>query len=340
MTQQTLPKLLDGGRHLTLRPMLRPKYWEHYENARKNHWVVNELDFSSDRADLAAKKFTPGQLHMIKRLVAFFATGDEVVNDNVCLNLYRHINSPEAKAYITLQAEEETNHVNAYLRLLDIYLTSDEERKEAFEAIENIPSIKAKGDFCYRHLDTGMKLAKLETHEHREAFLLSLLTFALAVEGLFFVSAFAYIYYLKARGLAAGFADLNDWVARDESLHMTVGIELAKDIIREYPELWGQETQAKVRAMMREAVDLEVAFAADVLSGDGAGLNLKDMTAYIQFTADERLMALGLAPEYQVDNPFLWMVGQGLQLNTNFFEARTTEYQKGVAGDVSFEEDF
>lgn len=333
------PKLLDGGRHLTLRPMQRPKYWERYETALNNHWTVQELDFSGDRADLAAKRFTPGQLHMIKRIVAFFATGDEVVNDNVCLNLYRHINSPEAKAYITLQAAEETNHVNAYLRLLDVYLTSDDERREAFEAVENIPSVKAKADFCFRRLDTGMKLLKLETDEDRKAFLVSLLTFALAVEGLFFIAAFAYIYWLRFRGLAAGFADLNDWVARDESMHMAVGIELAKDIIREYPELWGPETQQEVREMIREAVELEKGFSRDALSG-GDGPNQAEMEAYIEFTADERLMAIGLAPEYRVNNPFIWMIGQGLQLNTNFFEARTTEYQKGIEGEVTFGEDF
>lgn len=336
----TYPKLLDGGRHLTLRPMQRPKYWDFYQKARKNHWSVEELDFSKDRQQLAAGAFTPAQLHMIKRLVAFFATGDEVVNDNVCLNLYRHVNSPEYRAYVTRQAEEETVHVDAYLRLLDIYLETDRERQEAFEAIDNVPSIKAKAEFCFRRMDSGTKLLKLETDDDRKAFLLSVLSFGLAVEGMFFIAAFAYIYFLRSKGLAQGFADLNDWVARDESMHMTVALELARDIITEYPHLWTEATQNEVRVMMREARDLEVAFAADLLSEQVSGLTLKDMTQYIEFTADQRLVAIGLKPEYKVGNPFPWMINQGLQLNTNFFEARTTNYQQDLAGKFSLDEEF
>ena len=35
--------------------------------------------------------------HLIERLVAFFATGDSIVANNLVLNLYKHINAPLAK---------------------------------------------------------------------------------------------------------------------------------------------------------------------------------------------------------------------------------------------------
>ena len=38
---------------------------------------------------------------MIGRLVAFFATGDSIVANNLVLTLYKHINSPEARLYLS-----------------------------------------------------------------------------------------------------------------------------------------------------------------------------------------------------------------------------------------------
>lgn len=333
-------RILDIGRNLTLRPMQRPKYYDYYQKGVANTWSVQELDFSQDRMQLALGKFSQGELHMLKRIVAFFATGDEIVNDNVTQNLYKHVNSPEYRMYITRQGFEEAVHVDAYLKLLDVYLDNEQERTEAFEAIDKIPSIKAKADFCYKWLDHGMKHPALLTDKAKQDFLLSLLSFGLAVEGLFFISAFAYIYFLRSKGLAQGFAILNDWVARDESMHLEVAIELAKDIIKDYPQLWTEELKSRLKEMIQEAVKLEIDFAHDVLSESVTGLPLGQMSQYIQFTADQRLASVGLDKIYKVDNPFDWMVMQGMQPLTNFFEKRVSEYQTGVSGTVSFEEDF
>lgn len=84
--------LLDPGFELTLRPMRYPDFYERYRDAIKNTWTVEEVDLHSDVADLA--KLTPGEQHMIGRLVAFFATGDSIVSNNLVLTLYKHINSP------------------------------------------------------------------------------------------------------------------------------------------------------------------------------------------------------------------------------------------------------
>ena len=45
-------------------------------------------------------------------------------------------------------------HVQFYLTLLDNYLPDMAAREQAFAAIDNIPSIKAKADFCFRWIDS------------------------------------------------------------------------------------------------------------------------------------------------------------------------------------------
>jgi ribonucleoside-diphosphate reductase beta chain len=92
--------------------------------------------------------------HLIHRLVAFFATGDSIVANNLVLNLYKHINSPEARLYLSRQLYEEALHVQFYLTLLDTYIPHPDERAKAFAAVENIPSIKKKADFCFKWMDS------------------------------------------------------------------------------------------------------------------------------------------------------------------------------------------
>mgnify|MGYP003390463640 FL=1 len=145
--------LLDPGFNLTLRPMKYPDFYEMYKNSIKNTWTVEEVDFSTDVNDLR-NKMTAAERHMINRLVAFFATGDSIVSNNLVLNLYKHINSPEARMYLSRQLFEEAVHVQFYLTLLDTYIPDHHEREQAFAAIENIPSIRTKGEFCMKWIDT------------------------------------------------------------------------------------------------------------------------------------------------------------------------------------------
>lgn len=86
--------LLDPGLDLTLRPMRYPQLYDRFRDAIKNTWTVEEVDLHSDLSDL--ERLSPAERHLVSRLVAFFATGDTIVANNLVLNLYRHVNSPRA----------------------------------------------------------------------------------------------------------------------------------------------------------------------------------------------------------------------------------------------------
>jgi ribonucleoside-diphosphate reductase beta chain len=94
----------------------------------------------------ASRQLTDAERHLVQRLVAFFATGDSIVANNVVLNLYKHVNAPEARMYLSRQLYEEALHAQFYLTLLDNYVPQPEERARAFDAIENIPSIQRKAE--------------------------------------------------------------------------------------------------------------------------------------------------------------------------------------------------
>lgn len=331
--------LLNPGFNLTLRPMRYPEFYEMYKNAIKNTWTVDEVDFSTDVTDLA-QKMGPGDRHLIQRLVAFFATGDSIVSNNLVLNLYKHINAPEARMYLSRQLYEEALHVQFYLTLLDTYVPDLEERARAFSAIENIPSIKAKAEFCQKWIDSINKLQELRSREERQSFLLNVICFAACIEGLFFFAAFAYVYYLRNRGLLHGLAAGTNWVFRDESGHMAFAFEVIKQIRNQEPELFDHDLEIKVRKMLNEAVECETQFAEDVLGKNVPGMTSEMMRQYLEFIADQRLIALGLTPQYGQKNPFSFMELQDVQELTNFFERRSSSYQVGVTGDVAFDLNF
>jgi ribonucleoside-diphosphate reductase beta chain len=330
--------LLDPGMDLTLRPMRYPHFYDRFRDAIKNTWTVEEVDLHSDLKDLA--RLSSAEQHLVSRLVAFFATGDSIVANNLVLNLYQHVNSPEGRLYLSRQLFEEAVHVQFYLTLLDTYVPNEQERFEAFAAVENIPSIKRKAEFCFRWIDSISELRELRTIADRRAFLLNLICFAACIEGLFFYGAFAYVYFLRSRGLLNGLASGTNWVFRDESMHMAFAFDVVDTVRAEEPELFDDALIEQVREVLADAVECEVQFAADLLEQGVSGMSPEDMREYLQHVADRRLAQLGIDPLYGSRNPFAFMELQDVQELSNFFERRVSAYQVGISGSVGFDDDF
>ena len=331
--------ILDPGFDLTLRPMRYPQFFDMYRDAIKNTWTVDEIDFSVDLNDLD-NKITPAERHLVNRLVAFFATGDSIVANNLVLNLYQHINAPEARMYLSRQLYEEALHVQFYLTLLDNYIPDMDERQAAFAAVENIPSIKQKADFCFKYMSSLDGVDELTTKDERRQFLMNLICFATCIEGLFFFAAFAYVYFLRSKGLLNGLADGTNWVFRDESGHMNFALEVVNTVRNEEPDLFDDEMNQRISDMIAEAVDCEYTFAEDLLSEGVTGMSLADTREYLEYVADQRMAMLGLAPRFGASNPFAFMELQDVQQLSNFFERTVSSYQVGIEGTVNFDEDF
>ena len=164
--------------------------------------------------------------------------------------------------------------------------------------------------------------------------------FAACIEGLFFFAAFAYIYFLRSKGLLHGLASGTNWVFRDESCHMEFSFEVIKTARKETPEVFDKDLEIKITQMLDEAIECEMAFAKDLLQFGVIGLTEASMREYLQFIADQRLQSLSMKPVYHTKNPYLFMELQDVQELTNFFERRVSAYQVGVEGNVSFGEDF
>ena len=241
-TEKTEKNLLDPGFELTLRPMRYPDFYERYRDAIKNTWTVEEVDLHSDVTDLA--KLSEAEQHMIGRLVAFFATGDSIVANNLVLTLYKHINSPEARLYLS-QAALRGGRARPVLSDAAGHLPARPGRPGGgLRGGGEHPVHPGEGRVLLQVDRLGGEAGPAGAQADRRRFLLNLICFAACIEGLFFYGAFAYVYWFRSRGLLHGLATGTNWVFRDETMHMSFAFEVVDTVRKEEPELFDDRLQA------------------------------------------------------------------------------------------------
>jgi ribonucleotide reductase beta subunit family protein with ferritin-like domain len=277
--------------------------------AQASIWTAEEIDLSMDRWNDLAE---PEQ-HFIKYVLAFFATSDGVVNENLACRFMNEVQLPEARCFYGYQIANENVHGETYSLLLDHYIRDREEKNRMFNAITTVPCIQRKAEWALKWITAESKFAK------------RLVAFA-AVEGIFFSGSFCAIFWLKKRGLMPGLTYSNELISRDEGLHCDFACHLYANELPASEQLQPEEVQQ----IIREAVDIEKTFICDALPASLIGMNSKLMSQYIEFCADRLLTSLlGLEGQvYGTRNPFDWMELISLQGKTNFFEKRVSEYQK------------
>ncbi len=138
------------------------------------------------------------------------------------------------------------------------------------------------------------------------------------------------------RNLMTGIGEQFQYILRDETTHLNFGIDLINGIKSENPHLWTHEFRQGMIDRVKQAVELELQYAADCLPNGILGLNADLFRDYVQYIADRRLERIGLPMQYGSSNPFPWMSEtMDLAKEKNFFETRVTEYQS--AGSLNWD---
>jgi ribonucleoside-diphosphate reductase beta chain len=268
---------------------------------------------------------------MIKRNLGFFAASESLVAHNIVLAIYRHLTNPECRQYLLRQAFEEAVHTHTFQYIVES-LGLDE--GELFNMYREVPSITDKAAWALKHTqhldDPGFKTG---TPEADQAFLRDLVAFYVVFEGMWFYTGFVQILSLGRRNKMVGIAEQYQYILRDESIHLNFGIDVINQIKIENPHLWTKSFQEEVRAMLKNAADLEAAYGRDTMPRGFLGLNATLCETYMHVIANRRCAQLGLAPVFaDADNPFPWMSeAMDLKKEKNFFETRVIEYQNGGA---------
>ena len=110
-----------------------------------------------------------------------------------------------------------------------------------FNAVTTVETIRLKVNWAMRWINNM-----------EQPYAVRLVAFA-AVEGIFFSSSFAAIFWLRSRGLLPGLCHMNELIARDEGLHTNFACLLHQQLLYKPP-------QDVVENIIRQAVDIEVLF--------------------------------------------------------------------------------
>ena len=325
-------KRLINCRQVDVNQLMPLRYhwaWEHYLNGCANHWMPTEVGMGKDIETWRADILSPDARRVILRNLGFFATAESLVGNNLVLAIFKHVTNPECRQYLLRQAFEEAVHTHTFQYIVES-LGLDE--RAVFNMYHEVPAIARKDAF---EMDLTAALLEpdfsTETLEGAQQFLENLIGYYVIMEGIFFYTGFVMILSFHRQNLMTGVGEQFQYILRDETTHLNFGIDLINGVKAESPALWTTDFQRRMVARVREAVDLEAAYARDCLPRGILGLNAELCRQYVEYVADRRLERIGLPAQYGAANPFPWMSEtMDLGKEKNFFETRVTEYQSAA----------
>jgi ribonucleoside-diphosphate reductase subunit M2 len=312
----TDPLLKEDTSRYVMFPIQDEDIWKMYKKQVDCFWRAEEIDLSKDLVHWS--KLSSDEQHFISMVLAFFAASDGIVMENLATRFMADVQLSEARAFYGFQIAMETIHSEMYSLLIETYIKDKAQKNKLFNAIETCPSIKKKADWARRWI--GYEASN-------ETFPTRLVAFA-CVEGIFFSSSFAAIYWIKKRGIMPGLTLSNEFISRDEALHAEFAILL-------YTKLHQKIDKSKIAEIVKDAVEIEKEFITESLPCRLIGMNAKLMTQYIEFVGDRLCLQLGNEKIYNSANPFDFMELISLESKSNFFERTVSEYamaNKEVAG--------
>lgn len=313
--------MTDDTSRYVMFPVQHEDIWKMYKKQVDCFWRAEEIDLSKDLVHWS--RLTPDEQYFISMVLAFFAASDGIVMENLATRFMGDVQISEARAFYGFQIAMETIHSEMYSILIETYISDKVQKNKLFRAIETCPSITKKADWARRWIGYATE------DKSSEMFATRLVAFA-CVEGIFFSSSFAAIYWIKKRGIMPGLTLSNEFISRDEALHTEFAILL-------YSKLQQKLEKTRIAEIVREAVEIEKEFITESLPCRLIGMNAKLMSQYIEFVGDRLCIQLGIDKLYNSQNPFDFMELISLESKSNFFERTVSEYamaNKEVAGNV------
>jgi ribonucleoside-diphosphate reductase beta chain len=312
-TQMDIIDFTDIARkRLVLTPVKHQNLWNIFKKHQQVLWTTEEIDFVNDEKDW--KTMSPESQKFILNIIAFFASSDMLVVENLIDQFMGEVKVAECKAFYGLQAYIECIHSETYALMLSKFAPNETERLRLADAVHVIPCIKAKADWVTKYMNPD------------KPFLERLWAFCI-FEGVLFSASFCSIYWLRTKGKCKGLCFSNNLIARDEALHAEFAIEM-------FNMTEGLE-QSIVHNILKEAVELEERFVEQSLPERLDGINKETMKQYVRYCGNRLLKMLHNGKYESIWNdeqPYVFMNMISIDTKTNFFEGRVDLYTKSRVG--------
>ena len=300
----TEPILREDDSRYVMFPIKHEDVWKMYKKQVECFWRAEEIDLSRDLADW--DRLTTDEQNFISQVLAFFAGSDGIVMENLATRFMNDVQHAEMRAFYGFQIMMENIHSEMYSVLIDTYIKNKNEKDQLFNAVKTHPLICKKASWAKKWISDKMTFAS------------RIVAFA-CVEGIFFSSSFASIYWIKKRGLMAGLTLSNEFISRDEALHTEFAVLL-------YNKLQNRLIRKQIHEIIKESAEIEKEFVENILPERLLGMNAKLMKQYVEFVADRLCLQLHYDKIYGSQNPFDFMELISVETKVNFFERTNSEY--------------
>lgn len=299
-------------------PILYPQFDEAHKAVMQSSWSPYEVSMAADLKDWS--QISNKEKEIIGGLLKGFTLIEASVGcywRRIVAETFGHL---EIINMATAFSAQESIHLLAYQHL-EASLNLD-----TYEAFRTDPISSKKLDNIINNLNQ----TNLAT---------SLAVFSAFCEGVSLFSSFAVLLSFAQGGRFKGLAQILSWSIADENLHSLMGIELYKQLIKEYPE---QTPKTSDIIMGCDAiVNNEIAFIKNVFKGGSLQhINEAEAIDFIKYRANKKLMELSIAPQYKLTDDYkkikhFFDTTRSVTLNDFFARSRN-----GLAYSAALTQDF
>ena len=132
--------ILTAPKSLALNPkLLDPEGYGWFKRQQACLWTSEEIDTASDVHDY--NKLSPPEQAFVKQILAFFASADLIVLDNLMEQFGTEVCAYDLKLFFVVQAYIEAVHSETYSNLLTAIVKDPTEQHQLFDAVTTFPSI-------------------------------------------------------------------------------------------------------------------------------------------------------------------------------------------------------
>jgi len=288
-------------------------------------WRPEEVDISKDRMDW--QKLTPSEQHIFISNLKYQTLLDSIAARSVNVTLLPIVSLPEMETWIETWGFFETIHSRSYTHILRNLFTDPSEVFDDILLNENILDratdiakyfddvivttqlLQSQGEGTYEVEGRSLEVSLRKLKER----LFLCVCSVNALEAVRFYVSFACSFAFAERELLEGNSKIIKLIARDESVHLT-GTQHILNLWAEGkddPEMQEISEQLKEEGLQifLDVVEQEKNWA-DYLFKDGSmiGMNSEILKQYVEYIANQRLIAIGHQPPFATKtNPLPWI---------------------------------
>jgi len=327
MKNQTRLKIFDE--QVSRKPNLYPWTEQFIEAIHAGFWTDKEFNFKSDVQNFKVSLTEQEKEIVIRTLSAIGQI--EVAVKSFWANLGTNLPHPSLSDLGYVMANTEVIHNNAYERLLTVLGLED-----IFEENLKLEWIQGRVKYLKKYTHKFYK-------DSKKQYLYALILFTLFVENVSLFSQFYVVnWFARFKNVLKDTDQQVKYTRNEENLHALIGMKIVNTIREEYPELFDEELEEKIRQEAQEAYKAEAKIVDWMVNGvQQEGLTAEILKEFIKNRINESLAQIGFKSAFEVDKDVLrstmWFDEELLGNNmSDFFHSRPVDYSKS---NQSFSED-